>query len=779
MCCLDENALKYTSDVSHFPSLLRLFLRTFFSLTLMLGFAQAHAGAPVIEVGEEASIDFSRKAMIFLDESGALGVDAVAGLQEKFRPVLPADLQRRYGTGVVWLQATLKNTNDTKVIRWLVIGNARMDSAILYRHAGANWSSIETGLKVPPNKKPINATGLVIPVSLAAGEVREVMLRLQSRALMDAKARLWQPAHLLQADDVSLLTIAAGAGGSLIVVLGALVVFARTRDWTYLYFSILHLGVGLMELGREGLWERYLWPAALAFPIQAHTVVSVVAFVSLLLIQRDLMSLPMCYPRWNRVFLVLMAGTIAIAPISLFDYPLSNIVLSRMLVIACALSLGVAIMAWRKGDKSAGYLVLSYGLFWSIEALRAVSNMGFIHLPFTEHSRSTWSLLIATPMLLMALAERVNALRREKMDAQTQLLRIQGEMVEKLKASEQLLEARVAERTAQLQLLNGKLEVMSTTDALTGIANRRHFDTVLADEWNRAVRQGKSLALGLIDLDWFKKYNDHYGHQAGDECLRQVAKVLSEKLGRTGDLVARYGGEEFVFIAPVTDCEGALRLAQAVCQAVEGLALPHRLSDFGCVTLSIGVAALIPRRDESAELLIRRADEMLYRAKAQGRNRAVCDMPHPSKAPADPRERSFTPVIWKDAFFCGNDLIDGQHKLLVQITNELLSAMLAERSEAEVALIMVNLLAEVKQHFHDEETILRQLRFDKLDQHTAEHAQLLAQAYQLVGQFETKELTLCSLVQFLAHDVITRHILGSDLEYFALIANPVPPVTVN
>lgn len=278
------------------------------------------------------------------------------------------------------------------------------------------------------------------------------------------------------------------------MVLGALVVFARTRDWTYLYFSLLHLGAGLVELGREGLWERYLWPVALAFPIQAHTVASVLAVASLLLIQRDLLSLSRNYPRWDRVFLVLMAGFIALAPISLFDYPLSNIVLSRTVVPACALTLGVAIMAWRKGDKTAGYLVLSYGLFWMVEALRAVSNMGIIHLAFTEHSQSTWSLLIATPMPFMALAERVNTMRREKMDVQTLLIQMQDEMVAQLKACEQLLESRVDERTTHLQLLNNQLEAISITDALTGIANRRHFDAVLTSEWTRAERLGQALA---------------------------------------------------------------------------------------------------------------------------------------------------------------------------------------------------------------------------------------------------------------------------------------------
>ncbi len=196
-------------------------------------------------------------------------------------------------------------------------------------------------------------------------------------------------------------------------------------------------------------------------------------------------------------------------------------------------------------------------------------------------------------------------------------------MVESLKASEQLLETRVQERTAELRLLNARLEAISITDGLTGVANRRRFDAMLANEWARAARLNQSLAIGLMDVDWFKQYNDHYGHQAGDECLRQVARLLAENIGRTGDLVARYGGEEFVFIAPATNGEAALDMARRVCQSLRALEIAHALSAFGCVTASIGVAAVSPADGNTPDELLRAADRALYAAKEQGRNQAI------------------------------------------------------------------------------------------------------------------------------------------------------------
>ncbi len=190
-----------------------------------------------------------------------------------------------------------------------------------------------------------------------------------------------------------------------------------------------------------------------------------------------------------------------------------------------------------------------------------------------------------------------------------------------LAAEHALLEAHVAERTAELKQANEQLAALSATDALTGLANRRRFDQVLASEWARAQRSGQPLALAMLDLDWFKKYNDRYGHQAGDDCLRQVGRVVGSAARREGDLVARYGGEEFAFICVGTSASAAVIRAQAACEALEHLALPHELSRFGVVTASAGVASLMPAEGNSPELLVKLADEALYKAKSQGRNR--------------------------------------------------------------------------------------------------------------------------------------------------------------
>lgn len=185
------------------------------------------------------------------------------------------------------------------------------------------------------------------------------------------------------------------------------------------------------------------------------------------------------------------------------------------------------------------------------------------------------------------------------------------------------LENKVIERTQELNAVNKRLEALSNSDGLTGLANRRCFDEVLAAEWQRAERAGTALAVAMIDVDWFKKYNDHYGHQAGDQCLRSVARTLGLSVCRSGDQVARYGGEEFVFLAPNTSQDDALAIAQRFCDALHAQEIPHEASPLGRVTASIGVAAMVPDGTQAPDALLKVADEALYRAKAQGRNRAV------------------------------------------------------------------------------------------------------------------------------------------------------------
>ena len=187
------------------------------------------------------------------------------------------------------------------------------------------------------------------------------------------------------------------------------------------------------------------------------------------------------------------------------------------------------------------------------------------------------------------------------------------------------------------------LEQLATRDGLTGVANRRSFDEKLDNEWKRERRDLGTLSLLMIDVDHFKRYNDSYGHQAGDRCLQQIAAALEQEIYRPGDMVARYGGEEFAVILTATDTEGASKVARRILDRIAELAIPHSSGEIGRVTLSIGVSSVLPQPGMTQQDLISSADRALYQAKSAGRNRFVVHPATPAAlAPAAPGREART-----------------------------------------------------------------------------------------------------------------------------------------
>lgn len=195
----------------------------------------------------------------------------------------------------------------------------------------------------------------------------------------------------------------------------------------------------------------------------------------------------------------------------------------------------------------------------------------------------------------------------------------------KIRAMQRLILMRTSllAMTRKLDAANQELTRISSSDGLTGLANRRFFDEAISVEWRRARRNSNPVAILMCDVDYFKLYNDTYGHQAGDECLRRIAGALTRHAERPSDVVARYGGEEFAVILPETTIGGALMVAEKIRASVRELGITHDSSPHGIATLSIGIASAAPGFDNPPDDLIAGADRALYRAKNEGRDR-VC-----------------------------------------------------------------------------------------------------------------------------------------------------------
>ena len=276
----------------------------------------------------------------------------------------------------------------------------------------------------------------------------------------------------------------------------------------------------------------------------------------------------------------------------------------------------------RKGEKeiAAGGPGTYYGEMALIESkVRSATVYALEPTRLLEITEEQFRQRVSTnPAALMAMMKTVSNRSRhdlENLDSDYQRLKGYAEEIER--ANLQLTEIR-----QQLTLSNTQLERLSTLDTLTGLANRRRFDEVLAQEWRRSAREGTPLSLVFCDIDFFKNFNDGYGHLAGDECLVKVAQVVSAASNRPGDLAARYGGEEFVLVLSGTGEEAARRLAEKLRARVEELRIPHAHGPLGPhLTISLGVASAVPRPGSAPEELLNLADRALYAAKDDGRNR--------------------------------------------------------------------------------------------------------------------------------------------------------------
>ncbi|MFI3157534.1 MAG: diguanylate cyclase [Methylococcaceae bacterium] len=535
-----------------------------------------------------------------------------------------AALNYGYSRSAYWLRLTLRNTGGLPLERILEIGYARLADVQFHQpRADGTYQSLTTGSLMPFATRPYKNRFFVFPLMLPAHSEQVYYLRLQAMSSILVPARLWeaQAFHAYERNDY--IAQAWYFGMATAMILFNLLLFITLRDAIYLLYVNFVTCMILSMAAQNGLTKEFLWLDSPQWSIISTATGYSLTIAAMLVFMRRMLNTEKVIPKFDR-WLKVLVGCFLLLPMlfvvsaQTFLKPAVQLYGIMLIVI-----IGIGLYCAFKRQRSAYFFVGAFALFCFGGVIGIMTALKLLPVNLLTINALQFGSALEMLLLAIALADRFNVIRREKENAQREALEAQQLLVENLKSSEHILEARVAARTDELQLLNRKLEALSTTDGLTGIANRRRFDEVLKKEWSRAERQSQPLALAMIDVDWFKNYNDHYGHQSGDQCLSIVAEVLAANICRTGDLVARYGGEEFAFIAPSTDGITALDMARKVCAALQSLALPHLMSGYGWVTVSIGVAAIVPQEGLAPDILLKAADEALYCAKEQGRNRAV------------------------------------------------------------------------------------------------------------------------------------------------------------
>ena len=434
--------------------------------------------------------------------------------------------------------------------------------------------------------------------------------------------------------------------GILLAMLGYnLSLYIFVRDASYAFYCFYVVTILLYTLSSTGIGTAYLWRDFDWLNEHGYRFSASLAFFAAAIFIRSFLNLS-TLKGWFKLTsdIAILSWGIILLLVVFFPAPWQVYLVDIFGTISCVVGFCVSVARWLQGDVSGKYMTIAWSMLILATFLLMMGLTGIIPYRVELYYFQFTGFVVEVLLLSMALAERIGRERRERITAESQSiyyeqqslmaksreLAAQQHALEVERQAKAELEQKVAEQTSELKLAmyaleqaNHDLEYMSQVDGLTGLYNRRYFDKAFKETVERCVQDKASVAVLMLDVDFFKKVNDTYGHQAGDECLRQIASTLSLQVEKhPSSLGARYGGEEFCLVIPYMDSHQALRFAEGIRKQISQT--PIAFADFHfCVSISIGIACNIPTTVCNPEKLLQAADNALYQAKDNGRDQ-VC-----------------------------------------------------------------------------------------------------------------------------------------------------------
>ncbi|HEY3431717.1 MAG TPA: diguanylate cyclase [Rhodocyclaceae bacterium] len=543
------------------------------------------------------------------------------------------DLSLGFRNSTLWLKLVLQAPAGGSRDHWqLELAFPTLDSVTFYRMLpGGDYLTVETGDHLPFASRRIDHRNYIFPADMESAPGNDApqtfYLRIRSQGSLTLPLVLWNSQAFAQHNQVSYTGLALYFGAFIAMSIYNLMLFFSLRDRVFLIYVAFVVSMAIGLSSQYGIAFQFLWPTWPVIANAAYPGGFALAGLFGVLFTRQFLETPVHLPRFDGLLQILAVMFAINVVLPFFRYQWASIFVSLTAAVFCPLALGAGIWFVRRRHYGARYYLAAWSLLLVFTSTMALRNLGW--LPSNALTLNGMQIGSALEMMLLsfALAQRYNKLRLEKDQAQQEALRSNQQMLESLQHSELLLEQRVAERTAELEKANSKLQEnqqllrdMAHHDPLTGLANRLLLDIRLEHALDVARRHGSTVAIMLLDLDGFKPVNDSYGHAAGDELLIELAQRMKTIVRQT-DTVARLGGDEFIILlesvaseeAVISVAEKLVAALRAPVQTMSGALLQ--------VGVSIGVT-LMSSLDANREALIHRADLAMYEAKAAGGNQA-------------------------------------------------------------------------------------------------------------------------------------------------------------
>lgn len=518
-----------------------------------------------------------------------------------------------FSRSAYWLRFSIVNPNPEKHSFFMEISYPLLDEVDLYCHGPGKETSVKRmGQRFPFSQREIQHRNFIFPIDALPHGQQTYYLRVASQDSVTLPMALYSLKGFVRKEQQAQYVLGLFYGIMIVMIGYNLFIYLSIKDVSYLFYVLFIGAFFCYIISENGIAYQYLWPRSPGWSKRAIPFFVSITLVFSSFFVRSFLRTKVYTPRIHRLLSFFITAALVGALFSLsFEYFVA-VIYNVLLVFAYAPVLILCgYFCWRKGFRPGVYFLAAWTVLLIGSIAYALKVFAFLPELFLTRYGVIIGAVSMVILLSLGLADRINAMRRE------------------LQVLNTSLEQKVFERTQALHSAlnrlsdaNQKLEALSTVDGLTNVKNRRFFDEKILREWKRSHREQSPLSVLMVDIDHFKKVNDQFGHQTGDECLKAVADTIQKAIKRSSDAVARYGGEEFAVILPGADSSDAAHVAERIRSAVESTSILISDHPFS-LTVSVGVATRVPRSVEETETLLAEADSALYQAKDTGRNRVV------------------------------------------------------------------------------------------------------------------------------------------------------------